>query len=60
MRTYVMKKAKEETEIETGRQRSRTLGAVAAGGLPERGEGVHPKTRPKGKGKGGDASPVPS
>ena len=58
LRTYVTKRAKEETEIETARGRSRTLNAVAAGGLPERGEGGHAKGRGKrGPGKGGDAPP---
>ena len=58
LRTYVTKRAKEETEIETARGRSRTLHAVAAGGLPEKGEGGHAKSRgKKSSGKGGDAPP---
>ena len=59
LRRYVTKRAKDETEIDTARGRSRILGAVVAGGLPEKkGEGGHPKKgSKKGAGKGGDASP---
>ncbi len=54
LRSYVMKRAKEESEIEAARLRSRTLGAIGAGGLPEKGEGAHhPKAKPKGKGRRG-------
>ena len=59
LRQYVARQAKEESDIESVRQKTRTLGhaaeAVATGGLPAGGGGGGDKAtkgKPKGRGRG--------